>query len=64
MPKDKLMRMIAEEQGWARRTKMISIRFTDSEYRRLAAAAKTHRTPAAGLARVFVLAGLDELGTK
>ena len=64
MARGTLLSMVKEEQQRARRAQMLSVRITDGERKRLYAAAKVHGIPAAGLARILIVSGLEDLEAK
>ncbi len=63
MTRERLLQALEAERLTPARTRMISVRFSDDELARLQAAAGAQRVPAASLARVLIMTGLDELGT-
>lgn len=64
MTRERLLAAISEEKSQTKRDKPISLRLSTEELRRLQRVAKTQGIPAATLARILVLAGVEDLEAK
>lgn len=64
MTREKLLAAISEEKAQTRRDKPISLRLSTEELRRLQRVAKAQGVPAATLARILVMTGVDDLEAK
>ena len=64
MTRDRLLAAISEEKAHGARNKPISFRLTGEELRRLQRVAKTHDMPYGTLARILVMAGVEDLEAK